>query len=189
MTEGVVRRRTGWDIAIGLLLIIASVVVLGHAVLATAVSVLFLGWMILLSGIALVVAAFFRIRSGGFWSAALGGSVLFVLGLVLLRNPGAAAVTLTLVAGALIFAEGVMRLVSAVQNRSTLDRWLLVISGVISVGLGLFVLLNIIEASYVFLGVLLGVQGLVEGLTLIAVGRLRAAVPAAPAQAPPPATA
>lgn len=167
------RRRTGWDIAFGVLLIVISFVIFGHAVIATVVSVLFLGWMLLIGGIALLVASFFRIRSGGFWSAALGGSLLAVLGVVMLRNTGAAVVTLTLVTGSLILAGGLFRLVSAFQGYEGTNRWLLVISGVISVILGLFVLFNLWEASFVLLGVLLGVQALVEGLTLITVGRLR----------------
>jgi uncharacterized membrane protein HdeD (DUF308 family) len=171
------RRRTGWDVALGLVLVVLSFVVLAHAVVATVVSVLFLGWVLLLSGLALLVASFFRIRHGGFWSAALGGGILAVLGLVLLRNTAAAILTLTLVTGALIFAEGLIRLVSAVQRHQGVDRWVLVASGAISVGLGLFVLFNLMEASFVLLGVLLGVQMLLDGLTLIAVGRLRVSGP------------
>jgi uncharacterized membrane protein HdeD (DUF308 family) len=171
------RRRTGWDIALGLVLVVLAFVVLGHAVVATVVSVLFLGWVLLISGLALLVASFFRIRHGGFWSAALGGGILAVLGLVLLRNTGAAILTLTLVTGALIFAEGLIRLVSAVQRHQGVDRWVLVASGAVSVGLGLFVLFNLVEASFVLLGVLLGVQTLLDGLTLIAVGRLRVSAP------------
>ena len=167
------RRRTGWDIALGLLLIVLAFVILGHAVIATVVSVLFLGWMLLIGGIVLLVASFFRIRSGGFWSAALGGSILAVLGVVLLRNTAAAIITLTLVTGALIFAEGLVRMISAFQRHQGADRWLLVVSGAISVVLGLVVLFNLFEASFVLLGVLLGVQTLLDGITLIAVGRLR----------------
>lgn len=167
------RRRTGWDIALGLLLIVIAFVVLGHAVIATVVSVLFLGWMLLIGGLVLLVASFFRIRSGGFWSAALGGSILAVLGVVMLRNTGAAVVTLTLVTGALIFAEGLVRLISAFQRHEGVDRWMLVFSGAISVILGLFVLFNLWEASFVLLGILLGVQALLDGITLIAVGRIR----------------
>jgi uncharacterized membrane protein HdeD (DUF308 family) len=167
------RRRTAWDIALGLVLVVLAFVVLGHAVVATVVSVLFLGWMLLIGGLVLLVASFFRIRQGGFWSAALGGGILAVLGLVLLRNTAAAVLTLTLVAGALIFAEGLIRTVSAFQRHEGADRWVLAVSGVVSLGLGLFVLFNLVEASFVLIGVLLGVQTLLDGLTLIAVGRFR----------------
>ncbi len=184
----VARNRTSWDVIVGILLVVLSFIVLGNAFIATVVSVLFLGWMILISGLTLIIAAFFRIWSGGFWSAALGGGILSVLGLVLLRNTAAAVVTLTLVAGALIFAEGLVRVMSAFQNTSPADRWALVLSGLISIGLGLFVLLNLVTASFTFLGIILGVQTLLEGLTLIAVGRVRVVTPAVAATADQPST-
>lgn len=165
------RRRSGWDIVFGIILVILGFVILGDAVLATVVSVLFLGWMALISGGVLLIASLFRIRSGGFWSAALGGALLVVLGLFVLRNPGATAVSLTLLAGILFLAGGVVRVFGAFQFQK--GRWLLVLSGVISVMLGLAVLFNLLEASFVLLGVLLGVQTVIEGMTLAIAGRVR----------------
>lgn len=167
------RRRTGWDVVLGILLVIGGFVILGNAVVATTVSVLLLGWMALFSGILLLVSALFRIGSGGFWSAALGGGVLVVLGLFLLRNPGVGALTLTLLAGSLFLTTGLVRIFLGFQV--TEARSLLVISGIISVALGLLVLFNLLEATLALLGVLLGVQTLLEGLTLLVAGRLRPA--------------
>ena len=96
MTEAVIeRRRTGWDIVFGILLIIGGLVVLGDVVIASVVSVLFIGWMTLAMGIVGIVASLFRIGKPGFWSAILTGGLLTVLGIVFVRNPGLTAVTLT----------------------------------------------------------------------------------------------
>jgi uncharacterized membrane protein HdeD (DUF308 family) len=165
------RRRTGWDIVFGIILVLAGLVILGNAVVATAVSVLFLGWMALISGVVLFIASFFRIKSGGFWSAALGGALLTVLGLFTLRNTGAAVVTLTLLTGALFFAGGLARIFAAPQFPEA--RWIFVVSGIFSVVLGLIVLFNLAAASLTLLGILLGVQTLIEGFTLMIVGRVR----------------
>jgi hypothetical protein len=86
-TRGFERRRTVWDVVLGILLILAGFFVLGNVVFATALSVLLLGWIALGSGVVLLIQAFFRIRSGEFWFAALGGAVLAVLGLFILRHP------------------------------------------------------------------------------------------------------
>lgn len=120
-----------------------------------------------------VVGALFRIKSGGFWSAALGGAILVVVGLFMLRNPLIGAVSLTLMAGAMFLASGLTRVMIAFQ--ATQARWLLVISGVISIGLGLWVLFNIGAATLTLLGTLVGIQTLLEGITLLLVGRLRPA--------------
>ncbi|MGN8245902.1 HdeD family acid-resistance protein [Cellulomonas soli] len=169
------RRRTGWDVILGILIVIAGFVVLGDVIVATKVSVLLLAWTSLFSGIVLLVGSLFRIRSGGAWSAAIGGAVLSVLGVFMLRNPVIGAVTLTLLAGALFLAGGLARLVAAFQSPT--HKVILTISGIISIALGVYVLINPAAATLVLLGVLLGVQILIEGLTLITLGRLRVAKP------------
>lgn len=166
-----VHRRTAVDMILGLLIVVAGLVLLGNVVFATAISVLVLGWTVLFAGVVEIVTAFFRIKSGGFFSAALGGAILTVLGVFILRNPLIGAVALTLLAGSLFLASGLTRIFASAQF--TQGRWVLIASGIISVLLGLWVLFNIGTATLTLLGTLLGIQTLLEGVTLLAVGRLR----------------
>ena len=129
------RCQTGWDLALGALLVIAGFIVLGHTVVATAVSVLFIGWLTLISGTIALVAALFRIGKGGLWSTALSGGLLTGLGLMFVRNPAVAALTLTLIAGSLFLVSGVTRLVAAFQNDAY--RWAPLFGGIVSTVLGL----------------------------------------------------
>lgn len=171
MTEVVIeRRRTGLDIVFGILLIIGGLVVLGDVVIATVVSVLFIGWMTLAMGIVGILASLFRIGKPGFWSAILTGGLLTVLGIVFVRNPGLTAVTLTLFAGFVFLVGGIVRIVAAFE--ATRSRWILALGGLASTILGVIVLFNIVEATFSLLGLLLGIQILIDGLTLIFVGRL-----------------
>lgn len=165
------RRRTGVDIAVGVLMLVAGIVLLGNVVVATVVSVLLLGWTALLAGLVLVVGTLLRMRSGASWTVALGGVVLAVLGLFILRNTAVGAVTLTLLGGSMFLATGLVRVFGAAVVPEA--RGLLVVSGLISAGLGLWVLADLGTASLTLLGTLLAVQTLLEGVTLIAVGRLR----------------
>lgn len=167
------RSRSGWDIAWGILLVVAGIAILAHAVIATAISVLFLGWLAVIGGIVGLVAGLFRIGKGGFWPAIISGALLLVLGLVILRNPEESALTLTLLAGTLFLMGGVIRLVAAFQIDQ--NRWIMVFSGLVSLVLGGMVVFNLVEATYVLLGVLLGVQALVDGITLLVLGRWRVA--------------
>lgn len=178
MTQTVGRQRSVLDVVLGALMVVAAVVILGHAVLATAVSVLLVAWVCLLSGVVAIVAALFRVGKGGFWSAALSGGLLLVLGLVFLRNPAATALTLTLIAGSMFLAIGITRLVAAVESATY--RWVLVASGLVSTVLGLVVVLNVVEATLTLLGVLVGVQTLVDGLSLMVFGRPRRAAASLP---------
>ena len=164
-------RRTGWDIALGALLVVVGLVILGNAAFATQVSVLFIGWMLVIYGVIALAAALFLIGKGGFWSASLSGALMVVLGLLFLRNTGAAALTLTLLAGVIFLTAGIVRLMAAFHD--PLFRVPLVFSGVASTILGLLVLFNLFDATYVLLGTLLGVYSIVDGITMIAIGRWR----------------
>lgn len=57
-----------------------------------------------------------------------------VFGIVMLRNPAIAALTITLVAGSLFLATGLTGVVVTVSRRGS--RVVLLISGLVSVGLG-----------------------------------------------------
>lgn len=172
-------RRTGWDVVIGALLAIGGLVILANAAFATEVSVLFLGWMLLAAGVLALAASFFRIGKGGFWAEALTGGLLGVLGLFILNNTEVATVTLTLLAGTVFLAGGVVRLVVAAGEQAY--RVPLIFGGLVSVALGLIVLFNLFEASLVLLGVLLGVQVLVDGVMMMAIGRWHVTETEAPA--------
>jgi uncharacterized membrane protein HdeD (DUF308 family) len=173
-------RGSGWAIALGIVLVLVGLVVLGNAMLATIVSIYFIGWAAVIGGVVLLVQAIVRRRSGGFWSMALGGAVLLVLGVFVLRNPAIGLVSITVLAGALFLVTGVVRIAVALPPE---PRWLLVISGVISVLLGLWVLLNVTTASVLLLGILLGVQTLLEGVTVLVAGRQPAPATVSPPRA------
>ena len=87
-----------------------------------------------------------------------------------LRNAAAAALTVTLLAGALFLASGITRVIAAFQTQRY--RRLMLIGGGVSVVLGLIVLFNVVEFSLTLLGVLLAVEMLADGITLALEGRI-----------------
>lgn len=168
------RRRSAWDVVLGVLVVVAGCLILGDVVLATTVSVLFIGWFAVIAGVIALVAALFRIGRAGFWAAALAGGLMLVLGLMLVRHPAAGAVALTLVAGALFLAGGIVRIVAGVH--STAGRGVLLLSGILSAVLGLIVLFDVWAASLTLLGLLLGIQVLIDGISLLLFGRVHTTV-------------
>jgi uncharacterized membrane protein HdeD (DUF308 family) len=164
-------RRTAGDVLVGVLLIGGGVLILGNVAMATVISVFLLGWMAVISGASLLAAALWRSRAGGFWSTALGGAGLLVLGVVILRNPLIGALTFALLAGSLFLTTGLVRIFASGQFGR--DRWLLIVTGLVSLGMGFFVLSNLVTATLSLVGVLLGVETLIEGVTLLVAGRVR----------------
>jgi uncharacterized membrane protein HdeD (DUF308 family) len=49
----------------------------------------------------------------------------------------------------------------------------MIFSGLVSLALGLIVLFNLVAASFQLLGILIGVQAVVDGITLLILGRWR----------------
>ena len=76
-----------------------------------------------------------------------------------------------MLAGSLFLAVGLARIVTASQAPAA--RGLLTATGILSVLLGLVVLFNLWTAAPSLLGVLLGVQILIEGVTVAVAGRWR----------------
>mgnify|MGYP002713079728 CR=1 FL=1 len=130
----------------------------------------FVGWMFLISG-ALGLYAVFSDRL----MPARGWLMLFavlelVIGVWMLTNPLAGLISLTIIVGALFLVSGIGRLVLSFSFRGTRSFWLMLLSGLISGGLGLFILFTVPESSPILLGTLLAIELLVIGSTLISLG-------------------
>jgi uncharacterized membrane protein HdeD (DUF308 family) len=166
---GTGRNRAGVDLLLGGLQVLVGLVILAHAAIATTLSLLFVGWLLFATGVFVLALSLVRIGKDRSWSGLIGGGLTAVLGVVFLRHTTAAAVTVTLVAGALWAAIGIARLSAAYSYPE--QRVSLLLSGLVNLVLGLIVLFNIVDASYQLLGILLGLQVVVEGLAVMIFGR------------------
>ena len=161
--------RTWRDVLTGGILLGTGVVVLADVAVASVISVLFLGWTLIIGGAAGIGLSLLLIRRGGFWIGLLGGVLALVAGLVLIRNPDATLLALSLAIGAVMLVSGVFRLASGMRNRES--RAAMIFPGLLSLLLGLLVFTQWPTSALWLIGTLLGVQLLVDGAALIIVGR------------------
>src|ERR1700726_3948901 len=118
------RAKSGWIIALGVVYLLAGFIALGSVVVATVASVLVVGVMMIIAGVAEVFSAFQIKNWGKFLLWALLGVLYIVAGFVTFENPLLAAVLLTLVLGASLVASGVMRIILAFSmKRETPSIW------------------------------------------------------------------
>ncbi len=102
------------------------------------------------------------------WSAIMA-LLGIVVGVWLMANPLRGMVSLTLVVGALFFVTGLVRIFTAFGHfEDSAMRWVMILSGAASVIIGLIIFFNFAAAAASFLGILLGIQLLFEGIGLIA---------------------
>lgn len=170
------RRRTTWDVVFGVLSVIAGGMILGHVALASLVSVLFLGWALIVGGVVVFTSAIRTWGDPGHWWALIAGGLLAVLGAGFVRNPGASLLVLTLLAGSLLIVGGIVRLVAAFQPGA--PKSLLIVNGTATLALGLMVFSQWPVSALWYLGMVLGVQLILDGLTTALSGRIRAVAPA-----------
>lgn len=164
------RAKWGWIVALGVIYLIAGFIALGSVAMATVVSVLIVGVMMIIAGVAEVISAF-QIKSWGkflFW--ALLGVLYIIAGFVTFENPLLAAVLLTLVLGASLVASGIMRIFLAFSmKRETPWIWV-ALSGAITLLLGILILLRWPVSSLYILGLFLGIDLIMAGAGWIGLG-------------------
>jgi uncharacterized membrane protein HdeD (DUF308 family) len=164
------RAKSGWIIALGVVYLIAGFIALGSVMMATVASVLIVGVMMIIAGVAEVFSAF-QIKSWGkFLLWALLGVLYIFAGFVTFENPLLAAVLLTLILGASLVASGIMRIfLGFSMKRETPWIWV-VLSGVITLLLGLLILARWPVSSLYILGLFLGIDLIMAGVGWIGLG-------------------
>ena len=164
------RAKWGWIVALGVVYVVAGVIALGSVVSATAATVFVVGIMMLIAGVAEVINAF-QVKTWGkflFWLA-LG--VLYILaGFVAFENPLLTAVWLTLILGVALVASGIMRIFLGFSMKEGTPWVWVVVSGVITLLLGLIILVHWPISSLWTLGIFLGVDLVIAGASWIGVG-------------------
>src|SRR6476659_1008440 len=164
------RAKSGWIIALGVVYLIAGFIALGSVMMATVASVLIVGVMMIIAGVAEVFSAF-QVKSWGkFLLWALLGVLYIIAGFVTFENPLLAAALLTLILGASLVASGIMRIILAfIMKRET--PWILVlVSHVVTLLLGLLILAHWPVSSLYILGLFLGIDLIMAGAGWVGLG-------------------
>jgi uncharacterized membrane protein HdeD (DUF308 family) len=170
-----VREKRGWFLALGVASIVLGVLAVLLPFVASLVTAIVLGWLIVLAGVAEGIHA---IQSRG-WAGAgwelVSALVQVAFGLLLVRFPMTGKVALMVLASAYFVAEGALRLVRAYQHRGLRGSGWLVFDGILAFGLGMLILTGGVTTAVRVLGLLVGISLLTGGMSmiLIALGAAR----------------
>lgn len=156
-----------WMAALAAICIVGGFMALTNPFGATIFAVTLAGWVFLIQGVIQVFHAF-RARdwSGFLWSLGIGVLSLLV-GIVLVVDPLAGAIPLTLLVALLFLATGVAKTMFALALRP-LDGWVWVLaSGLVSVVLGVMILAGLPATATTILGLLLGIELVSNGVLFL----------------------
>jgi uncharacterized membrane protein HdeD (DUF308 family) len=154
--EGV-RKARGWLLGLGVVLILVGTLALGAAVLATIASVLFFGWLLLISGAIEVGYAFRQPKWGGVILHVVNGVLGVVAGFILVLHPTSGAVVLTLLMAMFFMIGGLFRIITALLMRYPHWGWVL-LNGLITLVLGVMIWRQLPEAAVWIIGMFVGID-------------------------------
>lgn len=162
---------SGWFVALGVLLVLTGMIAVAFPFMATLSVEIFVGSFILVAGFVTVFHAFAENGWGGFfWQLTIG--ILYILGGVgFLVLPISGAIALTLLLGAMFAMEGVIRMIMAFQIRPGRSWGWMLASGGVSLALGILVFAGMANgASLALMGLLVGINLISAGFSLVAIG-------------------
>jgi uncharacterized membrane protein HdeD (DUF308 family) len=164
------RAKSGWIVALGVVYVIAGLIALGSVVMATVATVFLVGVMMLIAGAAEVINAFQIKTWGKFFLWILLGALYIVAGFVTFENPLLAAATLTLLLGLALLASGIARIVLAFSMKAATPWIWVLLSGVVTLLLGLVILAHWPVSGLYILGLFLGIDLVLAGASWIGIG-------------------
>lgn len=164
--EEELRKSWGWFLALGIALVILGMIALGAAALFSVAAVILFGVLMIVGGVMEAAHALMRRQWSGFFIDLLLGILYVVVGFMLVANPAASAVALTLLIAAFLIFGGIFRIVAAIATRYPHWGWVL-FNGVIGLLLGILIWVQWPLSGLWVIGLFIGIEMLFNGWTLI----------------------
>jgi uncharacterized membrane protein HdeD (DUF308 family) len=166
----VAKKITGWFIAMAVLFIILGILAIIEPGVAGLAVTLLVGWLLIFGGVAHFVTAF---KGGGtkqvLWQVLIG-IVYLIGGFYFLTHPIMGIGTLTLLLAGIILAEGVIEIVAYFKTRGEGASGWLLLNGIVTVLLGCLIWFHWPSSSVWAIGILVGVNLLMTGISRLMFG-------------------
>ncbi len=154
----------------GIVLVVLGMLAIVIPQIATLAVAIFLGWLFLISGVVGLITTFMARHAPGFWWALLSAVVAIAAGLLLVEWPVSGAISLTYLLIAFFVIEGVVSIMYALEHKKELSgRWAwMLVSGIIDLILAVMILAGLPSTAAWALGLLVGINMLFGGTSMIA---------------------
>ena len=147
----------GWLLGLGIVLILVGTFSVAVSVVATLASVLLFGWLLLFTGAMEAVYAFHQSKWTGTLLHVVNGVLSVVAGFLLVTNPAAGALVLTLLMAMFFMIGGLFRIITPIVMHLPHRAWLL-LSGVVTLLLGVYIWQQLPGAAVWVIGTLVGID-------------------------------
>jgi uncharacterized membrane protein HdeD (DUF308 family) len=167
---GLVKKATGWFIAIAVLFILLGIFAIAEPFAAGLGVTLLVGWLLVIGAVVHFIAAF---KGGGAKHVILQvvvGIVYLIGGLYFLTHTIMGVSTLTLLLSGVILAEGVLEIVAYLRLKNMHGAGWLLMNGIVTLLLGGLIWFHWPSSSVWAIGTLVGVNLLMTGISRLMVG-------------------
>ncbi len=164
-TRETVRKHSWWYLLQGGLMVLAGILALVFPLLSAVAVAVFLGWILIISGVVQGFGLIGAARVPHFWLQLVSVVLSVIIGLLFVLNPAVAVEVLILLLIVFFMVEGISKVIFSLTVRP-LPHWYWVLaSGLLGIVLSIVLLLNPTMALWV-LGLFVGLQLIGEGVSL-----------------------
>jgi uncharacterized membrane protein HdeD (DUF308 family) len=169
-TSSLIKRASGWLIAIGVLFVVLGLLAIAEPLIAGLAIAFLVGWLLIVGGAIHFAAAF---GGSGIWRVIvqiLIGIVYVLGGVYFLTHPLLGLDTLTLLLAGIILAEAVFEIAFYFRHRANHGSSWLLINALITLLVGGLIWFHWPSSSVWAIGTLVGVNLLMTGISRLMVG-------------------
>jgi uncharacterized membrane protein HdeD (DUF308 family) len=160
-----VKKALGWSIWLSVLMIVAGMLAIVVPQAAGIGVAIFVGWLLVFSGVMHVVFGWHTRSSGGLLFELLVGVLYIAVGCYVLVNPVAGLASLTLALAIYLFVEGVLELVLSFRLRPMPGTGWLLVDGIITFILAIMIWTTWPSSTGWVIGTLVGISMLFSGIS------------------------
>lgn len=161
----IAKESVGWSIGLSVLMILAGVLAIVIPPAAGITVTIFVGWLLVFSGVAHLVFGWHTRRAGGLVWELLLGVLYLVAGGYLLLHPVAGLASLTLALAVYLFVEGVLEFFMSFRLRPMRGSGWLLFDGIITLILAVMIWRTWPSSTVWVIGTLVGVSMLFSGVS------------------------
>jgi uncharacterized membrane protein HdeD (DUF308 family) len=161
-----VKRHSFWYLLQSVLMILGGILALVFPIVSSVAIVIFLGWLLIFSGILQAFSLIDVRHVPHFWLQLVSVVLSVLVGILFLRNPEAGLLTLTLLLIVFFMVEGISKIIFSLTIRPFPNWGWVFASGVVGILLAFYLWANTPVTAIWLLGVLLGIELISEGAAL-----------------------
>lgn len=163
-------KKWGWVLAFGVALVALGIFAISYSCVATIISVMFLGIVLVASGIVILIESFqfWWKKWGGFFTHFLMGILYLIAGAMLIKTPTVGSISLTLILAIFYIFLGISRITYALTYDLPSKGWRL-FNGIITLLLGILILMKWPMSGLFIIGLFVGIDLFITGWVYIMV--------------------